>query len=528
MTLVPPAILYSSGGMVSSPDHLASQAGIEMLAKGGSAADAAVAASATLAVTSQHMCGMGGDLWAVVTDAAKERPAALVAAGRAGSGADPDRLRSKGLSAIPPTGDVAAVPVPGCVDGWVALNQRYGRLDLAECLAPAIRHATGGFPASHSLAAAMSGVSGLLARSDYQPARPVAPGTLLYRPRVARALRAIAEGGRDAFYCGPFGEGLIELGAGEYDREDLGLSQASWEDPIAVQAWGWTIWGAPAPSQSYCLLSAAWMASQLGLPDDPDSPLWAHLLVEAIVQSCHDRQEVLSDLADAQALCSAPPLAGRLASISHQHASLTAMPASEGDTVACVVVGPHGDAVSMLQSNASGFGSGLVEERTGIFLHNRGIGFSLQEGHPALYSPRRRPPSTLSPTLAIQDGGGDLLSLATMGGDTQPQVLLQLLTRVLRNGQSPAEAVSAPRWAVVSQPGMRPAGFSTWEPDVAPQLGLEANAPAVWAKGLASMGHRIVLAEPFSFGHAQMIRSHDGVCEGLADPRSGYGGAAGR
>lgn len=525
MALVPAALLFSPGGMVATPDHLASQAGVEMLAAGGSAADAAIAASAVLAVTSQHMCGLGGDLWALVHSQDRAAPAALVAAGRAGSGADPTRLA--GLASPPPQGDPAAIPVPGCVDGWVALHERYGRLALSECLAAAIRYAEGGFPASASLASALGGVAQLMAPAGFVPPSPPLPGALVRRPALAETLAAIAASGRDAFYLGPFGEGLLGLGGGEYQRGDLERNQASWEEPLATQAWGATIWGAPAPSQSYCLLSAAWIASHLDLPGDPDDPRWAHLLVEAIVQSCADRGDVLFDGADAAALCAPSRLEQRLARVKRERASLTGYDHHDGDTVACVVMGPGGEAVSMLQSNASGFGSNLVEERSGVFLHNRGMGFTLQEGHPARYGPARRPPSTLSPTIA-QAPDGRLISVATMGGDSQPQILLQLLARVLQAGQGPAEAISAGRWSLLSPASQRPAGFSTWEAGAERRLGVEANAPAAWARGLGAMGHRVVRSEPFSFGHAQMAAWKDGVCEGMADPRSGYGGVAAR
>ena len=269
--------------MVCTVDHLASDAGVSLLRAGGSAADAAVAASAVLAVTTQHMCGMGGDLWALVHHADGTAPAALNASGRAGSGADPDALRAEGRTRMRFRNDIRSVPVPGCVDGWLSLHERYGRVPLAEVLAPAIDFASGGFPLSPHGAAAAALLDGVANTDDYSPQNR--PGDLISRPGVAAALHEIVVGGREAYYEGGFGRDLIELGSGEYTTADLARSQADWVTPLQTDAWGHRLWTVPPNSQGYLTLAGAWIAAGLELPADPDDPLFAHLLAEAAKQA---------------------------------------------------------------------------------------------------------------------------------------------------------------------------------------------------------------------------------------------------
>src|SRR5438445_5836474 len=293
MRLAPFFTRYAGNGMVCAVDHLAAQAGLGMLRAGGSAADAAVATSAVLAVTTQHLCGMGGDLFALVHSPGGTEPVALNASGRSGSGADPDRLRAEGHTEMPLFGDIRAVPVPGCVDGWLALHERFGRLPLADVLAPARDYAANGFPASPFLAAVASRVAELPGGDAFRAATH--PGAVVRRSGVARALDAIVDSGRDGFYGGEFGKGLIDVGNGEYDAGDLASVNADWVTPISVDAWGHRVWTIPPNSQGYLTLASAWIAAGLPLPQDADDPLWAHLLVEAARLASYDRDDVLHE-----------------------------------------------------------------------------------------------------------------------------------------------------------------------------------------------------------------------------------------
>jgi len=521
-TTAPFVTTYGPNGMVCSIDNVASSAGVAMLRAGGSAVDAAIATSAVLAVTCQHMCGMGGDLWALVHVPGDNVPLALNASGRAGSGADPARARAEGLTELPMYDDIRATPVPGCVDGWTTLHDRLGKLDLSEVLGPAIGYATNGFPASPLLLASLPGVAGHEWAGDYTHKR-LRAGDLVRRPGVHRTLEAIAVSGRDGFYEGEFGAGLMDLGAGEFTEADLERSQADWVDPISVNAWGNDVWTVPPNSQGYLSLAAAWIADGLELPSDPNDGQWAHLLVEAAKQAGFDRPDVLHDTADGRHLVSAERLAPRRAAIDAHAAAGLPHPTASGDTMYMCAVDADRMGVSLIQSNAGGWGSGLAEPRTRIFLQNRGLGFNLIDGHPGEYGPARRPSHTLAPALVTKHGRLRTV-LGTMGGDSQPQIVLQMLARLLDAGESPAKVIASGRWRLF---GATPSGFHTWADPTSLVVQLEGHAPTGWEETLRERGHNVsrLLAHDGAFGHAHLIDIRDDVLAAAADPRS-LGGAA--
>lgn len=508
--------------MVAAVNHLASEAGVAALRAGGSAADAAIAASAVLAVTDQHLCGMGGDLFAMVSEPGRD-PVVLNASGRAGNGASAQQLRDEDHTVIPFRDDIRAVTVPGCVDGWVALHARVGRLPLAEVLAPAAGYARDGFAPSYTARRTREFMGSLPGGDDY-----AAAGELVRRPRVAAALDAIAADGRDAFYLGAFGEGLLALGRGLYGVDDLAAPQAEWVAPVVTDAFGHRVWGAPPNSQAYLALAAAWIADGLDLPGEPDDPAWAHLLVEAARFASHDRVDVLYDGADGAALLAPERLRPRRGEIDPGRAGVLGDTYAGGGTMCLSAVDADRMGVTLIQSNASGWGSNLVEPNTRIFLHNRGTGFSLEPGHPAELAPGRRPPHTLSP-LAVTGADGSLrMSIGTMGGDSQPQILLQLLVRMLRHGEPAGRAVAAGRF-VLASPDVASTGFDTWQRRGVVKVRVEANAPAAWIDGLAARGHSVDPSPAFDagFGHAHVVDVDGDVLVGGADPRSRSGGVSG-
>jgi gamma-glutamyltranspeptidase / glutathione hydrolase len=525
LTYAPYFACRAPNSMVSTVDNLATAAGLQALRAGGSAVDAALAANAVLSVTLPNQCGLGGDLFALVHRPG-EVPLALNASGRSGSGADPAALRARGLRVIPPKGHVSSVTVPGCVDGWLALHGRLGRLELADILAPAIGYARNGFPASPYLAQAISRADEAVRQEMAADGGPAA-GELIRRPNVGRMLDSIAKHGRAGFYEGEFGEALVRVGEGEFAEDDLRAVNADWVAPLSVEVWGSNVWTPPPNSQGYVTLSAAWMADQVGLPEDTDDPLWAHLLIEASRQAGYDRPQVLHEMASGPELLSPARLAPRAAQISRERAAdLRQRPAKGGTTYLCAV-DDDGLGVSLMQSNAMGFGSELVAPGTGVFLHNRGIGFSLTPGHPAEYGPRRRPPHTLAPALVTDPSNQLLAVLGTRGGDSQPQVVLQLLARLLSAGQDLATAVTAGRWALRGPSS--DSGFNTWDGAGEVRVLMEGQAPPSWADGLAARGHTVEVTPPFdhAFGHAQVIVRRAGGLEGAADPRSLAGAAMG-
>jgi gamma-glutamyltranspeptidase/glutathione hydrolase len=342
---------------------------------------------------------------------------------------------------------------------------------------------------------------------------------------VARTLRGIAEGGREAFYEGEFGAGLLALGGGEFTAEDLTRVQARWVAPLHRILWGRTVWTPPAPSQGYLSLLAAALAEEAGLPEDEGDPRWAHLLVECAKAAGHDRPDRLSDAADTAALVGAAELARRRALVRTDRAAPLPYGGVDGDTVFLCAVDGERLGVSLIQSNAAGFGSGLGIDGLGILLHNRGIGFSVEPGHPAAYGPGRRPPHTLSPALVTRPDGTLDAVLGTMGGDSQPQIVLQLLVRLLAGGRDPGTAVGAPRWQLTHD---RNRGFDTWRDPAGLTVSLEPGAPAGWATGLVALGHRVETDGVGSFGHAHaIVRTRDDLLAGGSDHRARTGAAVG-
>ncbi len=514
----------STQGMVCTVDQLASVAGARILAAGGNAVDAAVAASAALAVTTQHMCGMGGDLWALIHLPGSDTPIALNASGRAGSGSDAAALRAEGHATMPFRSDIRSTPVPGCVDGWATLVETHGRLSLADVLAPAIELAANGFPTSPLLATMLGGIADVDGNDDYFPDGQAArSGQRLTRPGLARSLQAIADEGRSGWYQGEFGAGLRALAPELFSEADLARSQADFVTPIVTDAFDHQLWTVPPNSQGYLALAGARIADGLDLPDDPTDPLWAHLLVEASKQAAFDRPAVLFEGADGADLVSEARMGPRRALISNDQATAVAPPVAGGGTIYLCTADGDGMGVSLIQSNAAGFGVHLAVPEVGVFLQNRGIGFSLTEGHPAELGPGRRPPSTLSPAVATKDGALRTV-FGAMGGDGQPQVVLQMAARLLRNDQGVGKTLTDQRFTLTVPNAV---GFDTWAKSDGIAVAIESGSG--WGEGLAARGHDVI-ERPWGegmFGHAHMIEMRGDHMAGVADPRALIGAAVG-
>lgn len=511
---------HAPRGMVSTIDHLATTAGVDLLRRGGSAVDAAIGANAVLSVTSSHMCGMGGDLWALVHFDDGSAPATLDASGQAGSGADPERARADGLRSIPHTGDIRAVTMPGAVDGWLALHKRFGRLPLDDVFASAIALAEDGFP----VAPLLSFLAPQVAQVEHNELPPAPQtGEMVRRPGSARALRAIAASGRAGFYGGEFGEGLLAAGPEEFAASDLDVNQARWVEPISVHAFGHTIWSPPPTSQGYLTLLSAAIADGFEISPDEGG---AHLLIEASAQAAHDRPTALFDGADPVELLSSARIDARRAAIDPAVAGHVAVPEWHGDTTYLCAVDSDGMGVSLINSNASGFGAWIIAGSSGIFLHDRGLGFSVEPGHPAEYGPGRRPPHTLSPSMVTHGDGRLRTVLGTMGGDTQPQIVLQMLAASLLHERDPGRVLRQGRWKIAADGAG--GGFDTWRAGHGREIRMEDHvAPAV-VDGLVERGHQVRVAHSSEFGHAHMIEvTPHGSLAGAADPRALTGAASG-
>jgi gamma-glutamyltranspeptidase/glutathione hydrolase len=506
-----------------TPHNLATEVAMEIMALDGNAVDAMVAANAVLGVVAPETCGVGGDLFALILSPDRPTPMALNASGRAGSGSDADALWSTGLRRLPDF-HRQTVTVPGCVDGWEALLQRCGSLDMAQVLAPAIRLAEEGFPASAELSAALARRSGELApqpssRFLYPSGAPPQPGERLIRPDLAETLRTISEGGRAAFYQGKPGEEISRSVAGNITPEDLGGRQADWVEPVAAQVFGLTGWTVPPNSQGYLTLASTKVFELLSPPDDPSDPAWWHLMIESFRAAAQDRDEVVADPRHAplsnEELMSEARWRERARSISRSARARFGTPqAVPGGTAFMCAVDGKGLGVSLIQSNYMGLGSGIAAGATGFFLHNRGAGFDLRPGHPNRLAPGKRPLHTLSPTLWT-DRGRLAALLGTRGGYQQPQLLLQAAALLFKAGWSPARTQAHPRWALTAG--------STVEVE-------SLTAPEVVGR-LRSLGHTVhVAAEPRpGWGPVSLITVDEtGLRTAAADPRVATAAAAAR
>jgi gamma-glutamyltranspeptidase / glutathione hydrolase len=488
------------------------------MAAGGNAVDAAIAANAVLGVVLPTTCGPGGDLFALVHGPGFDSPVALNASGRAGRGADAAAARAAGHDTMP-LRTPWSVTVPGCVDGWEALVERFGSRSLADLLAPATALAGEGFPVSLELASDLERIRDLVrdqasAAPLYPDDRAPLPGAVLRRPDLAATLQAVGEGGRDAFYGGAVGRAITAVTDGLIDAADLATTQADWTDPLGLDLFGRRAWTIPPNSQGYLTLAAAWLFEYLAPDPDPGDAAYHHALIEAYRAVAWERDHLVADpdhapLSPAE-LVDRDRLARRAERI--DPGTTVTWPATgdpPGGTAYLCVLDGAGMGISLIQSNFHGIGSGLAAGDTGVFLHNRGAGFTLEDGHPNQMAPGKRPLHTLSPTLWTADGRLDTL-LGTRGGKHQPQLLVQMAAHLFHAGLSPAAAQAVPRWTV-----------DDFGPATTSAIRIESRAPAGVTDGLMDRGHRVATGRPWEagWGPVSVITGIAGSRAAAADPR---------
>ena len=520
------ASLTSKGHAAAVTPHLlATQTAIDVLAQGGNAADAAIAANATLGVVAPETCGIGGDLFALVHTPDHITPDALNSSGRAGRGAVATTLRNSGHSSIP-IDSPFAVTVPGCVDGWEALADRHGSLPLGTVLEPALTHATEGFAVTPELAGSLQRFEKALAPQNashglYPHGGAPRFGDMVSRPDLAATLAAIGESGRSAFYEGRVAEDIVAATQGVLHADDLAKIQARWIKPISLDIMGWTGWTIPPNSQGYLTLAAAWLFEQLDPPHDPEDPAFTHAAIEAFRAVAWERDDYVADSrfapVPARELVAPERLAQRLDHISMERRTEwpAATPAPGGTGYLCVR-DAQGMGVSLIQSNFHGIGSRIGAGNSGFFLHDRGSGFSLEPGHPNELAPGKQPLHTLSPSLWTKDGTLTML-LGTRGGDFQPQTLLQMLTYMRWAERDPAAAQLLPRWT--TQEWREPGATITYEPHLGESI----------VADLGRLGHTTEAAPDWmaAWGPVSVISGEGETVVGAADPRAAVTAADG-
>ncbi len=457
-------VTLAPNGMVSCPNALASQAGVDVLRAGGSAVDAAIATSAALAVLYPHMTGVGGDAFWLIYDAKKNAVRYLDGGGRAAASATCDWFAGRGHKEIPFRGILpATVTTPGSVASWVEAHAAYGRLPLARSLETAIGYARDGFPVTARVAGWIEAVAADLAPNAATTAlflkdgKPPRAGSKLVNAGLARTLQAIADGGRAGFYEGEVGSALARFSqenGGFFTAADLARQPAKWGEPVSGTYRGVTIYETPAPTQGFTVLQMLGLLEPFELHRKAYlGPEHVHLLVQAKQVSYHDRDRWLADPAfvpvPMQRLLSKAYLDERRALMDPARAlpwdKVPSYGSLAGDTVYISVVDAEGNAVSMIHSLYGVFGSGVVAGDTGIVLQNRGAYFSLDPAHPNRLEPGKVPLHTLIASLAFRN---DKLwaAVGCMGADGQPQIHLQTYVAMIDYGQDIQEALESPRW----------------------------------------------------------------------------------
>jgi gamma-glutamyltranspeptidase / glutathione hydrolase len=494
--------------VVATSQPLAAQAGISMLAKGGNAVDAGLAAAITLTVVEPTSNGIGSDAFAILWDG--QRLVGLNASGRAPQGWTPERFAGK--QAMPVHG-WDAVTVPGCVSAWVALSKRYGKLPFEALFEPAIRYARESFMVSPITALSwarqapqLKGFSEFSWTFLPKDRAPYA-GERFYCPQQAETLEDIASTRGESFYRGPIAQRIAlasRADEGALTEADLAAHQCDWIDPISVEYRGYHLHEMPPNGQGIASLIALGILRYHDVASYPaDSADSLHLQVEAMKLAFADLYAQVSDPATmrvtpAQMLDPAY-LESRARMIDMKRAQAPATGFRDGGgTVYLTAADERGMMLSYIQSNYMGFGSGVVVPGTGISLQNRGHGFVLEPGHPNLVGPGKRPFQTIIPGFLTRNAQ-PVMSFGVMGGAMQAQGHLQMVVRLVDYNQNPQACSDAPRWHV------------NHDGSVSVEDGVSASV----REELTKRGQRIVPSErgTFGFGGAQLIHKlDDGYC----------------
>ena len=526
------SVVMAPRGVVATSQPLAAQAGIDILKAGGNAIDAAIAVNAVLGVVEPMSCGIGGDLFAIVSEAGSDRLTGLNASGRAPHGATIAYYRDRGHEYIPDSGPLSW-SVPGCVDGWNCLLDRFGTMSLGQVLEPAIWYAENGFPVSDIIARDWTGSAPLLspwpesARVYLPGGKTPEPGAGFRNPDLGRSYRILAEGGRDAFYHGEIAEAIVACSravGGLFSLEDFRDHASTWDDPVCAEYRGHTVWELPPSGQGIAALQMLNILDGYDLAET--GCLTAdtlHLQIEAKKLAYADRAEYYADPSFAdipvEALLSKAYADRQRERIDPRRAAID-LPAGDpalqhGDTAYMTVVDKDRNAVSFIQSIFHGFGSGIVPERTGFPIQNRGRLFSLDPAHRNALVPHKRPFHTIIPAMVTRNGK-PWLTFGLMGGAMQPQGHVQVLCNMIDFGMDVQEAGDAPRFQ----------HFGSAEPTGTPmeagggRVNVEEGIGEDAFRGLAEKGHRISRSS-HGYGGYQAIRidPETGMLHGASEPR---------
>lgn len=523
--------VIGANGMAATSQPLATQAAIEILRKGGSAIDAAIAANAVLGLMEPTGCGIGGDLFAIVWDAGNEELTGLNASGRSPKSLSLDYFREREMDEIPYLGPLS-VSVPGAVDGWFELHGRYGRLPMSEVLAPAIRYAEEGFPVSEVIAWLWA--NNAKTRAEYPGftetflpnSKAPEKGEVFKNPALAKTYRLVADEGRDAFYKGEIARKIGDFMAangGFLSYDDMASHSSEWVEPVSTTYRGHEVFELPPNTQGIAALQLlnileGFDIAAMGF----GSPEYVHAFVEAKKVVYEDRARYYADPAfvetPVEKLVSKAYVGERRQLIDLDRAADAYAPGGEalenGDTIYMTVADSDGNMISLIQSNYGGMGSGVAHPELGFGLQNRGALFSLEEGHPNVFEPGKRPFHTIIPAFAMKEGQ-PWLSFGLMGGSMQPQGHAQILINMIDFGMNLQEAGDAARirHAGSSQPtgGEMTDGGTVY---------MESGIGSETREALSAMGHDIGERRSDYGGYQAIMRDTEtGVYYGASESR---------
>ena len=503
--------------MAATSQPLATQVALDILKQGGTAVDAAIAANALMGLVEPTGNGMGGDLFAIVWDTKTKKLHGLNASGRSPYSLTLEHFQKLNLKTVPKDGPLP-VSVPGCVDGWFELHERFGKLPIKTLLAPAIKYASEGFPVSEVIAEDWQKYAPLLEKwpgfkEVYMPqGRAPARGEIFHNPDLAKTLEKVAAGGRDAFYKGEIARaiaGYMKRYEGFLTEKDFADHHSEWVEPVSIDYRGYHIWELPPNTQGIAALQ------MLNILEGYDikgmgfgSAEYVHHFIEAKKLAFEDRARFYSDPAfheiPVKELISKKYAAKRRKLIDPKNAAKTYAAGEpkldQADTIYLTVADQEGNMVSLIQSNYRNFGSGMTPEGLGFVLQNRGEMFNLEEGQFNSYAPHKRPFHTIIPAFITKDGK-PFISFGVMGGGMQPQGHVQIVINLIDFGMGLQEAGDAPRIQHVDS--SEPTGEKMAEGG---QVYLEFGFAEETERELVKLGHKIGRTSAGTFGGYQAIR----------------------
>ena len=514
------SIARAEHGMVASSQPLASFVGLEILKRGGNAVDAAIAMAAMLNVTEPMMTGIGGDAFMLVYSAKTKELKGLNASGRAPRALNLDHFTRRGIKTMPDTG-MEPITVPGAFDGWVSLLEKYGTMKLADLLQPAIEYAENGFPVMEKTAADWAEQVAKLKKTEAAASnylvegRAPRAGETFRQKNLARTLRLLARGGRDAFYRGEIARAIVDYcqkNGGFLTMQDFAEHKSEWVEPVSTTYRGYAVYECPPNGQGLTALLALNILEGFDLAKTADRPdLFYHTVIEAMKLAFADRDRYIADPAFARVpvaeLLSKDYAAKRRKLINPDRAIESAEPGqvhNGSDTTYFTIVDKDRNAVSFINSLYESFGSGICAGDTGVMLHDRGAGFSLDPTHPNRIEPGKRPFHTIIPAMVMKDGRL-LISFGVMGGAIQPQGHVQVLVNLIDRRMNLQQAIEAARFRYLS--GKRVIMEDEMTDAVINRL-IERGHERASGRGLSMGGGQAIMIDPVT-----------GTLMGASDPR---------